>query len=142
MTRVQFEVLRNNARPINATPAAPQTPLAPLEVALLGDTKSMRANSERLASPQVVLLAILVFYRRWISPTLHSLSPGQGCKFLPTCSEYASIAIATHGALRGVALAFWRLLRCNPFGRGGLDPVPHRRELPLPQSISTHEPLP
>jgi putative membrane protein insertion efficiency factor len=89
-----------------------------------------------------LLLAILVFYRRWISPALHSLSPGQGCKFLPTCSEYASIAIATHGPLRGVALALWRLLRCNPFGRGGLDPVPPRRQLPIRQAISTHEPLP
>ncbi len=70
-----------------------------------------------------LLLAILAFYRRWLSPALHSLSPG-GCKYLPTCSEYASIAIATHGPLRGSALAAWRLLRCHPFARGGLDPVP------------------
>jgi hypothetical protein len=97
----------------------------------------MRANSEQLAPPQVVtrvLLALLAFYRRWISPAIHSLSPGQGCKFLPTCSEYASVAIATHGPLRGTALAFWRLLRCHPFTRGGLDPVP-------PVAISRHIPL-
>ena len=70
-----------------------------------------------------LLLALLGFYRRWLSPALHSLSPG-GCKFLPTCSEYAEVAIATHGPLRGSMLALWRLLRCHPFTRGGLDPVP------------------
>ena len=51
-----------------------------------------------------ILLALLAFYRRWLSPALHSLGTG-GCKFLPTCSEYASIAIATHGPLRGSGLA-------------------------------------
>jgi len=70
------------------------------------------------------LLAMLAFYRRWISPAIHTLSPGHGCKFMPTCSEYASVAIATHGALRGTALAFRRLLRCHPFTLGGLDLVP------------------
>lgn len=70
-----------------------------------------------------ILLALLAFYKRWLSPALHSLHPG-GCKFLPTCSEYASIAIATHGPLRGSALAAWRLLRCHPFTPGGFDPVP------------------
>ena len=85
-----------------------------------------------------ILLYLLVFYRRWISPALHSLSPGGGCKFQPTCSEYASQAIAMHGPLRGVLLAFWRLLRCHPFTRGGLDPVP-----PAPMTHPFHhEPLP
>jgi uncharacterized protein len=70
-----------------------------------------------------LLLALLAFYRRWLSPALHTLSPG-GCKYVPTCSEYAAIAIATHGPLHGSALAAWRLLRCHPFARGGLDPVP------------------
>lgn len=81
-----------------------------------------------------LLLALLEMYRRWISPALHALNPG-GCRFVPTCSEYASVAIATHGPLRGVALAGWRLLRCHPFGRGGLDPVPPAPPLP-------HKPLP
>ena len=84
-----------------------------------------------------ILLAALVFYRRWLSPALHSLNPG-GCRYLPTCSEYASMAIAAHGPLRGSALALWRLLRCNPFARGGLDlvpPAPIKRQHP-------HEPLP
>jgi hypothetical protein len=70
-----------------------------------------------------LLLALLGFYRRWLSPALHSISPG-GCKFEPTCSEYAQVAIATHGPLRGSVLALWRLLRCHPFTRGGFDPVP------------------
>jgi putative membrane protein insertion efficiency factor len=90
-----------------------------------------------------LLLAALVFYRRWLSPALHSLNPGGGCRYVPTCSEYASTAIATHGPLRGTALAVWRLLRCNPLGRGGLDNVP----VPIPrharhQAIPPHEPLP
>jgi hypothetical protein len=85
-----------------------------------------------------ILLALLAFYRRWLSPALHALSPGGGCKFLPTCSEYASIAIATHGPLRGSAMAFWRLLRCHPFTRGGLDPVP----LPTISRPLPREPLP
>jgi len=70
-----------------------------------------------------LLLAVLGFYRRWLSPAVHSLSAG-GCRFQPTCSEYAAVAIATHGPVRGSGLALWRLLRCHPFSRGGLDQVP------------------
>jgi putative membrane protein insertion efficiency factor len=103
-----------------------------------------------------LLLALLGFYKRWLSPALHSLHPG-GCKFLPTCSDYAAEAIAIHGALRGSALATWRLLRCHPFTRGGFDPVPpaatrqssptqiHARIHPSdhrPGTVSPHEPLP
>jgi putative membrane protein insertion efficiency factor len=91
------------------------------------------------------LLATLAFYRRWLSPALHSLSPG-GCRYIPTCSEYASIAIATHGPLRGGWLALGRLLRCHPFARGGLDQVPPRRLTRAAgrnaQAVSPHEPLP
>jgi hypothetical protein len=79
-----------------------------------------------LAQPQGltgILLSMLDFYRRWLSPAIHALKPG-GCRYVPTCSEYASTAIAIHGPLRGVLLASWRLLRCNPFARGGLDQVP------------------
>ena len=70
-----------------------------------------------------ILLALIAFYRRWISPALHAVSSGR-CKFIPTCSEYAEQAIATHGPLRGCGLAAWRLLRCHPFTPGGFDPVP------------------
>jgi putative membrane protein insertion efficiency factor len=85
-----------------------------------------------------ILLALLAFYRRWLSPALHSLSPGGGCRFVPSCSEYAAVAIATHGPLRGVWLAFYRLMRCHPFCRGGLDPVPPAD----PTRHFHHEPLP
>jgi hypothetical protein len=84
-----------------------------------------------------LLLALLGFYRRWLSPAVHAVSPG-GCRFQPTCSEYAVIAISNHGPLRGSALALWRLLRCHPFSKGGLDQVP-------PAVVSSpvpHEPLP
>jgi hypothetical protein len=72
-----------------------------------------------------MIVRLLGFYRRWISPALHSISgAGGACRFQPTCSEYAAVAVERHGAWRGLALAVWRLLRCNPLSRGGLDPVP------------------
>jgi len=96
-----------------------------------------------------ILLAILAFYRRWLSPALHSLGPGGGCRYLPTCSEYASVAIARHGPLWGAILAIWRVLRCHPFTRGGLDPVPDTLWIgksssarPAPAPRVPHEPLP
>ena len=58
-------------------------------------------------------------YRRFVSPLLPP-----SCRFVPTCSEYGYEAIAKYGIIRGGRLAVWRILRCNPFGRGGYDPVP------------------
>ena len=58
-------------------------------------------------------------YQRTLSPVL-----GQNCRFHPSCSRYAYEAIATHGAVRGSWLATKRIGRCQPFHRGGLDPVP------------------
>ncbi|HEX3941904.1 MAG TPA: membrane protein insertion efficiency factor YidD [Acidobacteriaceae bacterium] len=70
-------------------------------------------------------------YRRWISPALHATSGMSGaCRFQPTCSEYAAAAYAQHGIGRGSLLSLWRLLRCNPFCRGGFDPVPPSRTRP------------
>lgn len=66
-----------------------------------------------------ILLAIIWFYKRAISPYL-----GNACRFTPTCSEYAIEAIGKYGALKGFGLAVWRILRCNPFCKGGYDPVP------------------
>jgi putative membrane protein insertion efficiency factor len=85
-----------------------------------------------------ILLAMLEGYRRWLSPALHALNPHNRCRYIPSCSEYASIAIATHGPLRGSFLALWRLLRCNPFARSGLDPVPPARS----RDLFHHKPLP
>lgn len=50
------------------------------------------------------------------------------CRFYPTCSQYAEEALAVHGALWGSVLSIWRVLRCNPFGKGGFDPVPPKRQ--------------
>jgi len=82
-----------------------------------------------------ILLAALAFYKRWLSPAIHSLGIG-GCKFRPTCSEYAAEAITIHGPLRGSVMACWRILRCHPFSPGGFDPVP------LPPSTRQAQPLP
>lgn len=65
------------------------------------------------------LLALVRFYRGYISP----LKP-PCCRFYPTCSEYALIAIEKYGAAKGGYLAVKRVLRCNPFFPGGYDPVP------------------
>jgi putative membrane protein insertion efficiency factor len=70
-----------------------------------------------------LLLALIWFYRRAISPAI-----GPACRFEPSCSAYAEEAVHVHGAGRGLALTVWRLLRCQPFARAGLDPVPPRRE--------------
>jgi hypothetical protein len=61
-------------------------------------------------------------YQRLISPLL-----GNRCKYYPSCSEYAVQAIDRFGILRGLVLAGWRLLRCNPFSHGGFDPVDDQR---------------
>lgn len=66
-----------------------------------------------------VILKLISFYRRNISP----LSP-PCCRFIPTCSQYALEAVEKYGALKGGLLALWRILRCNPFCKGGYDPVP------------------
>lgn len=71
---------------------------------------------------------LLVIYKRIVSPLLHGLAGATGaCRFQPTCSEYAAIAVAEHGVLRGGAMALLRVLRCHPLHRGGFDPVPARR---------------
>ncbi|MBC3516595.1 membrane protein insertion efficiency factor YidD [Neobittarella massiliensis] len=66
-----------------------------------------------------LLTALIRFYQKHISP-----ATPPSCRFYPTCSAYAIEAISTHGALKGSLLAIWRILRCNPFSKGGYDPVP------------------
>jgi len=69
-----------------------------------------------------VLLGLIRFYQRAVSPLL-----GAHCRFEPTCSRYAAEAIDVHGSAKGSLLGAWRILRCNPFTRGGqYDPVPPR----------------
>lgn len=67
-----------------------------------------------------ILLALIRFYQKHLS----ALKGYSSCKFYPTCSQYALQAIEKHGALKGGCLALWRILRCNPFTKGGYDPVP------------------
>ena len=66
-----------------------------------------------------LVLALLSAYQRWFSP-----SRGRRCRYEPTCSAYATDAIERFGIARGVLLAAWRVLRCNPFSHGGFDPIP------------------
>lgn len=69
-----------------------------------------------------VVLRALRFYREAYSP----LRPPR-CRYVPSCSAYAEQAVRLHGMRHGTVLAAWRLLRCNPFTRGGVDPVPPAR---------------
>lgn len=68
------------------------------------------------------LVALARGYQRFVSPLL----PAR-CRFWPSCSEYAVQAVERHGILRGTVLAGWRVLRCNPWSLGGVDPVEAQR---------------
>lgn len=68
---------------------------------------------------KVVLLLLIRFYSGFLSP----LKP-PSCRYIPTCSEYAMIAVEKYGAAKGSFLAIKRILRCHPFHKGGYDPVP------------------
>ena len=70
--------------------------------------------------PRLVLLALIRFYQKTISRAL----PADTCRFYPSCSHYGYQAIYKHGAIKGLFMAIWRVLRCNPFNPGGYDPVP------------------
>ena len=71
-----------------------------------------------------ILLLLIRWYKKCISP----YKGFSCCKYYPSCSEYGMQAIEKHGAAKGTALAAWRLLRCNPFSKGGYDPVPEKTE--------------
>ena len=66
-----------------------------------------------------ILLVFIEFYREYLS-RLKSTK----CPYIPTCSEYAVEAVEKHGFVKGGMLMAWRILRCNPFSKGGYDPVP------------------
>ena len=67
-----------------------------------------------------IFIKLIVFYQKYLS----ALKGGSTCKYIPTCSQYAIEAIEKYGAFKGGLLAAWRILRCNPFSKGGFDPVP------------------
>jgi uncharacterized protein len=89
---------------------------------------SARELAWTLGAPaRLLLLGAIGLYRVTLSGWL-----GGQCRFHPSCSRYAEGAIRTHGAVKGTLLATRRILRCNPFGRGGLDPVPPARRSRYP----------
>jgi uncharacterized protein len=75
-----------------------------------------------VSAPRRIATAPIRFYQRFISPGIP-----RRCKYEPSCSRYAVQAIERYGILRGLVLAAWRLLRCNPWSHGGYDPVEHQR---------------
>lgn len=74
---------------------------------------------ENCINMKKILIVIIKFYRKYISPMKTTK-----CPYIPTCSEYGLEAISVHGAFKGSLLTIWRILRCNPFSKGGYDPVP------------------
>jgi uncharacterized protein len=80
----------------------------------------MRSLAWRAGAPvRAALIGLIHLYRVTLSGTM-----GGQCRFAPSCSHYAEDAIRARGAIRGTGLAAWRILRCNPFGKGGLEPAP------------------
>ena len=89
---------------------------------------------------RAALIGLLVGYRTLVSPML-----GPRCRYHPSCSTYALQAISLHGAAKGTVLAGWRVLRCNPWTRGGVDRVPepgHWRPEPYVSLESPVDPTP
>ena len=80
-----------------------------------------------------VLLGLIRLYRVTLSSSL-----GGQCRFYPSCSHYGEDAIRTHGAVKGAGLVAWRIARCGPFSRGGVDHVPPRRETLREYDSVTH----
>lgn len=70
-----------------------------------------------------IFIALIKFYQRVISP-----AKAPCCRFMPTCSGYAVEALLRHGAIKGLGLTAWRILRCNPACKGGYDPVPVKKD--------------
>ena len=69
-----------------------------------------------------IWIAGIRFYQKYISPMKSTK-----CPYIPTCSQYGLEAVQEYGAVRGGLMALWRILRCNPFSKGGYDPVPRRQ---------------
>ena len=68
---------------------------------------------------KTILIKLIRFYQKYISPLKSTR-----CPYIPTCSQYGLEAIEKYGAVKGCLLAGWRILRCNPFSKGGYDPLP------------------
>ncbi len=92
----------------------------------------MTSDSIRRLINQLPILLIR-FYQKFLSPLL-----GPSCRFHPTCSNYALEAYGTHGFPYATWLTVWRVLRCNPFSKGGYDPVPPRKTAMAGNSKDSH----
>ncbi len=68
---------------------------------------------------KTILIRMIQFYQKYLSPMKSTK-----CPYIPSCSQYGLEAVEKYGALKGSILAAWRILRCNPFSKGGYDPVP------------------
>ena len=66
-----------------------------------------------------VIIYLIKFYQKYLSPL-----KGTKCPYIPSCSQYGLEAVEKYGVFKGSLLAMWRILRCNPFSKGGYDPVP------------------
>lgn len=76
---------------------------------------------------KLVIMPVRI-YRRFLSAPLHALGgPFAGCRYTPSCSAYFIEAVEVHGVIKGCALGIWRIMRCNPWGGHGHDPVPPAR---------------
>lgn len=78
-----------------------------------------------LLTPKLLMQKLIRFYQRWISLD-HGVLKGLGvkvCRFEPSCSEYACQSLEKHGVIKGGFMAILRIIRCNPFSKGGYDPV-------------------
>jgi putative membrane protein insertion efficiency factor len=85
-----------------------------------------------MTSLRTLVILPIRLYQRVISPAV-----GSRCKYYPSCSEYGAQAISRFGILRGLVLAGWRLLRCNPWSHGGFDPVEEQRLFKPPRSTAS-----
>ena len=76
-----------------------------------------------------IMISMVKFYQRHLSRPLHAVAgPMAGCRYTPSGSAYFIEAVEEHGAWRGGLLGLWRILRCNPWGGSGYDPVPRKKQ--------------
>jgi putative membrane protein insertion efficiency factor len=89
-------------------------------------SEALRRGAWALGAPaRLALIGLIRLYRLVFAGSL-----GGQCRFYPSCSHYGEEAVRVHGAVKGSALAAWRIARCGPFTRGGVDPVPVCRHHP------------
>ena len=119
---------KKNSQPELEVRAAEANNLTQIELKVDLDDEHVHEEEPRLRDlpvtlgnlPRIPLLALIRLYQATFSRAL----PADTCRFYPTCSHYGYQAIYKYGAIKGGLMAAWRVLRCNPFNPGGIDPVP------------------